>query len=104
MANEMKTKSRLKCWKTKSEDRKRKIERRNREMKYENEIGSKGERFRYLKRWRRMCSGGGGRWRVENGASPLRHNHDKGKHCTLRRDTTTTKESKAALHLRQLCF
>jgi len=39
----MKTKPRLKCWKTKSGDWKRKIERRNREMKYENEIGSKGE-------------------------------------------------------------
>ena len=87
MANEMKTKSRLKCWKTKSEDRKRKIERRNREMKYENEIGSKGERFRYLKRWRRMCSGGGGRWRVENGASPLRHNHDKGKQSSTALET-----------------
>jgi len=30
-------------WKTKSGDQKRKIERRNREMKYENEIGSKRE-------------------------------------------------------------
>jgi len=44
----MKTKSRLKCWKMKSGDRKRKIERRNREMKYENEIGSKGEQSSLL--------------------------------------------------------
>ena len=39
----MKTKPRLKCWKTNSGVRKRKTERRNREMKYVNEIGSKGE-------------------------------------------------------------
>jgi len=62
IANEMKTKQRLRCWKMKSGDRKKKIERRNREIKYENEIGSKGEQSSLPvevscdseERWRRM--------------------------------------------------
>ena len=46
VANQMKTKQRLKCWKMKSGDRKTKLEAIEKsKTKYENEIGSKGEQL-----------------------------------------------------------